>query len=224
MEKVDMYIAAAEFTRQKYLQRGIPQKKIVLKPHFFSKDPGQRNGHKSYVLYVGRLSQEKGVNVLIEAWKSLKNIPLKIIGHGDQWNALRELAKNNSAIEFLGHVSQVECEKYLKEAYFLIIPSLCYENFPRVLVEAYAHGLPVIASRLGSLAELIVDGKTGLLFEPGDAQDLARKVRFLMDDENKRLAMEREARLEYEQKYTPERNYKQLMAIYKKAIEVARTS
>ncbi len=222
INKVDMYITAADFTRQKYLQKGIPQEKIAIKPHFLSKDPGKRNGDKSYALYVGRLSQEKGVDVLIEAWKSLKNIPLKIVGHGDQWNQLRELAKNNSDIEFLGRLPEQECEKYLREARVLVIPSVCYESFPRILVEAYAHGLPIIASRLGSLAELIIDGKTGLLFEPGNAQDLAQKIRVLADDKNRRLAMEKEARLEYEQKYTPEKNYKQLMAIYKQAIEAAR--
>ena len=224
INKVDMYITAAEFTRQKYLQKGIPQEKIAVKPHFLSKDPGQRNGHKFYALYVGRLSQEKGVDVLIHAWARLKNIPLKIIGNGDQYNELKQLAKDNSDIEFLGRLQEQECEKYLREACILVIPSVCYESFPRVLVEAYAHGLPVIASRLGSLAELIVNGKTGLLFEPGNSQDLAEKVELLIEDENKRLVMGMEARLEYEGKYTPEKNYAQLMAIYKQAIELARNT
>lgn len=224
MNKVDMYITAADFTRQKYLQRGIPKEKISIKPHFLSKDPGQRSGHKNYVLYVGRLSQEKGVDVLIRAWEALKHIPLKIIGNGEQGSQLRELAKHNSDIEFLGRLPEEECERYLREACLLVIPSVCYESFPRILVEAYAHGLPVVASRLGSLAELIIDGKTGLLFEPGEAQDLAEKVRFLLEDEPKRLAMGTEVRLEYEGKYTPQENYKQLVTIYKQAIEVARNS
>jgi len=221
MNKVDMYIMAAEFTRQKYLQGGIPKEKITVKPHFLSKDPGRRNGHKDYAIYVGRLSQEKGVDVLIQSWKLLNNIPLKIIGDGYQRDQLTELAKNNSDIELLGHISQQECERYMREANLLIIPSLCYESFPRILVEAYAHGLPVIASRLGSLAELIIDGKTGLLFEPGDTEDLAEKVRYLIDNENEHLSMGNQARWEYEQKYTPKKNYDQLIAIYKQVIESA---
>lgn len=218
-KKVAMYITAAEFTRQKYIQGGIPEEKIVVKPHFLSEDPGQRGGHKNYVLYVGRLSQEKGVDVLIRAWGYLEKIPLKIVGNGDLESRLRGLAQGNPDIEFLGRLPQSDCERYLREASLLVIPSVCYESFPRVLVEAYAHGVPVVASRLGSLAELVIEGETGLLFEPGMAEDLAQKSHFLMSDDKRSSAMGQAARLEYEQKYAPEKNYHRLIEIYKRAVK-----
>jgi glycosyltransferase involved in cell wall biosynthesis len=101
----------------------------------------------------------------------------------------------------------------------LILPSIWYENFPRTLVEAFACGLPVIASRIGALAELVEDGITGLLFETGNAQDLAAKMKWAQNNPEQMRKMGRNARLKYEAEYTANQNYDQLIAIYRDAIE-----
>ena len=107
----------------------------------------------------------------------------------------------------------------MQSARALVLPSIWYENFPRTLVEAFGAGLPVIASRIGSLAELVEDGKTGLLFEPGDANDLCRTMRWAHEHPIEMAAMGRRARARYESHYTPDINYGQLRAIYRDAID-----
>lgn len=110
----------------------------------------------------------------------------------------------------------------METARYLVLPSICYENSPRTIVEAYASGLPVIASRLGSLADIVKDGVTGLLFRPGDAGDLAEKLAWAEAHPEEMMRMGRAARAEYEAKYTPERNYELLMDIYEDAISTLR--
>ena len=105
------------------------------------------------------------------------------------------------------------------EAAFLVFPSECYEGFPRVLAEAFAKGLPVLATALGSQASIVADGRTGLHFRPGDPEDLAAKVEWLLAHPEELGRMRKEARAEYEAKYTAERNYEQLMAIYRSVLE-----
>jgi glycosyltransferase involved in cell wall biosynthesis len=106
----------------------------------------------------------------------------------------------------------------LRDARFMIMPAVCYENFPMAIREAFACGKPVIASRLGAMAELVEDGKTGLLFEPGDPEDLAAKIRWMLKNEDACIAMGKNARKAFEEKYTAERNFQILMRIYNKLI------
>jgi glycosyltransferase involved in cell wall biosynthesis len=107
----------------------------------------------------------------------------------------------------------------MARAAFLVMPSECYETFGLVIVEAFCQGLPVIVSRLGSMAEIVEDGVTGLHFTPGDAADLAAKVRWAASHPEDMRRMGANARRVYEEKYTPEANYRQLIAIYQQAIE-----
>jgi glycosyltransferase involved in cell wall biosynthesis len=106
----------------------------------------------------------------------------------------------------------------MRHAQFLVVPSICYENSPRTIVEAFSSGLPVIASRLGALIDIVRDGITGLLFEPGDAADLAAKIRWADAHPEEMIRMGKAARAEYEARYTPERNHEMLMTIYEDAI------
>lgn len=217
LNDVDRFIVAAEFTRRKYVDRGIPVEKIVLKPHFMHPDPGRRHHDLGYVLYLGRLSQEKGVDVLLKAWRDLKTIPLKIAGSGLLESSLRDLVRkqNLSSVEFMGFQDQGEGQKLLAHARAIVVPSVCYENFPRVIVEAFAHGVPVLASRIGSLAELIEDGRTGVLVNPGDPADLERAVRWCFENPLKTLQMGDNARRVFEERYSARNNYEKLMEIYR---------
>ncbi len=220
-EQVDCYIALTDFARQKFIQGGLPAEKIVVKPNFLTASPEVRFGG-DYALFVGRLSPEKGPDVLTAAWDGL-NVPLKIAGDGPLGPAIRARAEASDQIVWLGQQPPGAVLSLLRQARFLIVPSTWYEGFPRTIAEAFACGTPVIASRLGALAEIVADGRTGLHFTPGDAADLAARVAWAWEHPEEMAAMGRNARAEYEAKYTAERNYALLMDIYQAAIERAKT-
>ena len=145
-------------------------------------------------------------------------MPLKIVGDGPLAPTVKLAAEQNSRIEWLGSRSLTEVLTLVGDATMLVMPSIWYETFGRTIIEAYACGTPVIASNLGAMAELVVDGETGLLFAPGNADDLAAKVRSLASDSARLSAMRRAARLEFEAKYTAESNYHQLIELYSRAM------
>jgi len=218
---VDSYIMATEFGRQKYIAAGIPAEKIFIKPHFFPVHPTKKVKRDEYALFVGRISEEKGSEILIKAWKKISDLPLKIIGDGVGWQNLKQYAieENINNVEFLGFVSSEECHSYLRGAKFLILPSICYENFPRIVAEAYASGVPILASHLGGMPEFVKDKETGLLFEAGDPDDLAVKVKELINNEDELSRMRKNIEHRYEQKYSPDVNYEILMDIYQATIK-----
>jgi glycosyltransferase involved in cell wall biosynthesis len=212
---VDLYIALTEFSRRKLVEGGLPASKIAVKPNFVYPDPGAGAGRGGYAIFVGRLSQEKGLETLLSAWRLLDGIlPLKIAGSGPMAVAVQEAASNDVAIQFLGPVSFETVNTLIGEATVLVLTSEWYENFPRVLVEAFAKGTPVIASKLGAMAEIVDDGRTGLHFKPGDAADLAAKVRLLLAEPRLLAQMRRAAREKFDESFTAESNYKRLMALY----------
>lgn len=223
-KKVDIFIVATEFYRRKFIEGGLPSNKIIIKPHFIHPDPGLTlENNRNYTLYIGRLDPEKGVLTLLQAWQQLKNIPLKIRGDGRLLKETQDFIKKNhlESVEIVGRLSNEELITLIKGAMFLVWPSEgYYETFGLVAIEAFACGVPVIASRLGAMSELVKDGKTGLLFEPGDEKDLAMKIKFLLNNPDKCKRMGEEARREFENKYTAERNYEMLMEIYRNAIEM----
>jgi glycosyltransferase involved in cell wall biosynthesis len=216
---VDVYIALTEFSRQKLIEGCLPPEKIVVKSNVIARDPGTGDGLGGYAVFVGRLSEEKGLQTLVEAWKVLPDrVPLKIVGDGPLSATVKDAAANDSRIEWLGRKSAQEVDALLGDALFLVVPSQCYENFPRVVVEAFAKGTPVIASDFGAMAELVDHGRTGLRFAPGDAVGLASAVQHLADQPWKLKCLREAARREYEQKYTEQSNYRTLMAIYEQAL------
>jgi glycosyltransferase involved in cell wall biosynthesis len=219
--QVDLYIALTEFARRKFIEGGLPEDKIVVKPNFVYPDPGVGNENGNYALYIGRISQEKGVKTLLSAFEKIHNIHLRIVGSGP---LLSEIRNYNLNVELLGQKSKEEVIRLVKSARFLVFPSELYETFGLVATEAFACGVPVIASRLGAMEEIIEDGRTGLHFTPGDAQDLAAKVEWAWSNPERMKEMGKEARREYELKYTAEKNYKMLMEIYRKAIEINKMS
>jgi glycosyltransferase involved in cell wall biosynthesis len=173
------------------------------------------------VLFLGRIGEEKGVKTLIDAWRSLPELPLKIVGSGPDEEKYKRLVQtlNLRNVEFLGFRPHEECMDLLDRARFLVMPSLCYETFGLSIVEAFSHGKPVIASNLGAMADIVQDGVTGLLFSPNDSEQLAEKARWLWNNVEEYETMGQNARKEYMAKYTPEKNYEMLMDIYEKAVE-----
>lgn len=216
---VDVYVALTEFARRKLIAGGLPADRIVVKPNFVFPDPGPGDGAGGYGLFVGRLSAEKGVATLLAAWERLGGkIPLKVVGDGPEAPRVRAAIQRLPSVEWLGQRPAADVSALMAGAALVVVPSEWYEAFPRVVVEAFASGTPVAASDLGSLAELVEDGRTGLLFRPGDPGDLAARVEWLWAHRDRAAAMRREARAEYEAKYTADRNYERLMAIYRRAI------
>jgi len=217
---VDIFIALTEFARQKFIEGGFPAEKIVVKPNFVYPDPGVGDGEGGYALFVGRLTPEKGVETLLAAWERLEMpVPLKVVGDGALASKVAKAAELGQAVEWLGRKPREEVIGLMKQAAFLVFPSECYEGFPMTIAESYATGVPVVASNLGAMASLIDHGRTGLHFRPGDPEDLAAKVEWLLTHPAELTRMRKEARAEYEAKYTAERNYQLLMEIYERAIE-----
>jgi glycosyltransferase involved in cell wall biosynthesis len=224
INKVDAYIALTEFSRNKFIEAGLPSDKIFVKPNFLTNPPEPNYSHQNYACFIGRISQEKGIDILIEAFKSIDNYKLKVVGDGklrDQLELKIKKEKINN-IEFLGMKNHSETITILKNAMFSIIPSIGYENFPLVLIESFASGKPVIASKLGPLAELIEDKITGLLFEPGNSNDLSEKIKWMFENEDLIIQMGKNARAEFEEKYTAEKNLKILLNIYSQVISNAK--
>jgi glycosyltransferase involved in cell wall biosynthesis len=221
-KKVDIYIALSEFAKLKFVQGRFPRDRIVVKPNFVHPDPRQKTSAGEYALFVGRLCEEKGVRILINAWRELAtNVPLCVVGDGRLREEMEAQIKKFglSQITMLGEVPPDRVVHWMHGARFLVSPSLWYEGFPVTVAEAYACGLPVIASELGSLAEIVVPGRTGLHFKPGDAAELARAVDWAWSHNDHVQRMGRQARIEFERKYTAERNYRNLMRIYDQLLD-----
>lgn len=217
---VDRYIALTNYDRDKFIQGGIPAEKIAVKPNIIHPDPGRGKGKGNYAVFVGRLSVEKGIDTLLAAWEQLADkIPLKIVGKGPLADKVAEAAHRIPQIEWLGYKPLEEVFDVVGQAQFFIYPSKWNETFSRVAVEAFAKGTPVIAAAgVAAMADLVNPGKTGLHFKIGDAEDLVSQVTWLLERPETLAKMRFNARTEFERRYTPQENYRQLLAIYTDAI------
>jgi glycosyltransferase involved in cell wall biosynthesis len=225
---VDAYIALTEFGKRKFIEGGLPGSKIAVKGNFVEPDPGVGSGQGGHAVFVGRLSPEKGVDTLLDAWSLLKsswvaNVPsLKILGDGPMAPLVREAAKVNPLVEWLGRRPMKDVLELVGEAAFLVCPSRWHETGgPKTVLEAFAKGTPVIASRLGIMQDVVEHGRTGLHFEAGNAADLAEQVRRMTDNAALRSEMRIAARREYETKYMAEQNYALLLHIYQRALAMS---
>jgi len=221
-QKVNKFIALTEFAKQKYVEIGIPEDKIAIKPNFVYPDPGIGKGDGGFALFVGRLSEEKGLHTLIAAWKRLGHkLKLKIVGDGPLRSLVENAQKESGSIEYMGSQPAEIVYKIMGEAHVLMFPSRWYEGMPRVILEAYAKGTPVIASNVGAMTSLVAHGYTGLHFKISDEQDLVRQVNISMSDEKKWEKMRRHARRKFEQAFEAESNYQALMRIYSDVLDHA---
>jgi glycosyltransferase involved in cell wall biosynthesis len=220
--KVDVFQALTEFGRRKFIEGGLPADRIIVKPNFVLSDPGCGSHDGDFALFVGRLSAEKGLTTLVKAWQDIVEMPLKIVGTGPMRGELERLTSHNRMIELLGWAEQGQVLELMKQARLLVMPAEWYEGFARVLIEAFACGLPVLASNIGAMAEVVRDGFTGLHFQAGNPADLAQKARWMWEHPGNMAIMSANARHEYELKYTAELNYQLLMDMYRAAIQRAR--
>lgn len=223
-ERVNAYICLTEFARQKFIQGGVPANKLFVKPNFVYpqlqslKVDSPSLGCEPYALYVGRLYQEKGINTLLTAWKNLDiTLKLKIVGEGPLTQQVIDESQPISGIELLGKQPFEKVCQLIANAQFLIVPSEWYETFGLVVIESFSAGTPVLASKIGALAELINPGQNGLQFRPGDAEDLAAKIKWALAHPEELAQMGQRAYADFKEKYTPEKNYHQLINIYKGA-------
>lgn len=216
---VDMFIALSNFSRSKFAKGGLPEGRIAVKPNFVS-GPDEINleTRPPDAVVVGRLSQEKGIGTLLSAWTRHTDLPvLHVLGDGPLMTSVSAVAQRDQRLKLYGHQSRDTVQEHLSRVRCAIVASECYENFPVAIIEAFASATPVIASRRGAMAELVIEGVTGLLFDPGDTDDLAQKIRWSASHPEEMRGMGRNARREYESRYTPDRNYQMLMDIYQRA-------
>ena len=212
---VAAYIALTEFARQKFIESGFDPEKLHVKPNFIGIDPGVGSGSGGYALFVGRLTEEKGVTTLLRAWKELGNeFQLEIVGDGPLAPEVEAARQGMANIRRHGWVAKDQVLALMRNAAMLIMPSQWYEGFPVTLAEAFATGLPALVSRIGGLASIVESGKTGLFFEAANSSEVASQVRFLVSHPETLQQMRLAARREYEIKYTAEANYAMLNGIY----------
>lgn len=216
--KVSRYIALTQFSRAKFITGGLPADRISVKANFTDLPVPGPARPRAGALFVGRLSPEKGTAVLAQAAARRQNGGIDVLGEGSE----RPSLEGAPGIRLHGWRSRETVHARMCQASYLVVPSTALESFPVTVVEAFARALPVIASRSGGLAEIIHDGETGLLFEAGNAADLAHKMSWADANPEAMAGFGRAAEGEYQRKYTPERNYEALISIYQKALDSAR--
>ncbi|OGV25864.1 MAG: hypothetical protein A3F18_02810 [Legionellales bacterium RIFCSPHIGHO2_12_FULL_37_14] len=227
--KIDAFISLTEFQRGMMIRAGLAAETIYVKPHFYPDPPApiEWDARENKAIFIGRLGSEKGVRLLLEAWQMWGSdaLDLDIIGSGAEEDTLRKtvLALGlHYKIKFLGQLSFQDTQNRLQQAKMLLLPSLSFEGFPMVIREAFALGVPVIASRLGAMTCLVNEKKNGFLFATGDVQALLHVLKQAWMDEGNLEKMGRAARNSFESQYTAEANYNRLMDIYSAASSVKR--
>jgi glycosyltransferase involved in cell wall biosynthesis len=216
---VDAYVALNEFSREKLVAAGLPEDRVFTKPNFLDPDPGPGDGRGGFALFVGRLSREKGVHTLLEAWRRLdrtlaKPIPLRIAGDGPLAPEVARAARSVRGVEWLGRRGREEVLALMGQASLLVLPSEWYECLPVTLVECFAKGTPALVSRLGAMRSLVREGESGFYFEPGSPRDLARGVERIFGAEDLLRRARAAARSHFLRHYGADANHRALMEIY----------
>jgi glycosyltransferase involved in cell wall biosynthesis len=211
--RVALFSSVSEFVRDKLRQAGIDADRIRVKPNFAWSSP-RREGRGSYFLILSRISPEKGIDVVVDHVPAGSD--LLVVGDGPERSRLMSSARR-SGVEFRPRASAGEVEDLLRGARALLVPSRCYEGQPRVILEAFAAGVPVLASRLGGLPEVVSDNHNGLLVDHADGRAWTAAMEQLMDDDTcDRLG--RGAFHSWESAYTPERAIQNLESLYREAL------
>ena len=218
---IDQYIVLNSFTRSIFIENGFDPERVVIKPNAAEPIPVEVVGTHDYAVFVGRLSPEKGALTLLHALRNLSGLKVKIIGSGPLEQQVQEYVASHELtdIELLGFLPFGECCQYMANALVMVFPSECYENCPLTVINSLWYGTPVIASRTGGVPDF-VPADAGWLFEPGNADELAAKLQWVIDNKNQVLALRPKAQQWAQQQFEPETNYTHLLDIYKKALEI----
>jgi len=213
---VDRYIVLTDFAKDLFIHSsfGIPANKFVVKPNFSNTPVQVKHAKRKSFLFLGRLSEEKGVRILLRAFES-NGLPLLIVGDGPLKEEVLDSCKVNPAISYLGPLPYEKAQEVLRQSFALVFPSVCYEGMPLTIIEAFANATPVIASNHGAMISMVEPGKNGLLFRAGDPDDLNEKLRYWSAlDEKMHDSYYRQAQASYQALYTPEKNKNRLLGIY----------
>lgn len=217
-DNVGVLIALTPFARAKLLHAGFRDDQIMVVPNPAA--IAEAAAHPSageYVAFAGRISPEKGIDTLLAAAAQLPDVPFKVAGDGPALAEMKAKAPQN--VEFVGQLGTEKLNEFYQRTRMLVVPSVWFEQFPMVVLEAMGRALPVIGSRIGALPEIIEDGRTGSTFEPGDARDLVRQVRRLWDDPQLCRQMGIAGRRKAVREFTEETYFQNLMAVYQTAIQ-----
>jgi len=219
---IDHFITLTKLSRDKFIRAGFDPNSFTTKHNFVHAPEIDLDREiENYALFVGRLSDGKGVATLLSAWQEMEGYSLLIAGDGPMRKTMENFIKKNNikGIQMLGRKTNDEVRQLMYKANFLIFPSEWYECFPVTIVESFAMGTPVIASKIGGMMEIIEEKKTGLFFMPGDPSDLAKKAQWVLAHPEEMRTMGRNARQSYDEHFTPEVNYQTYMDIIQKTIE-----
>lgn len=222
--KIDIFLAPSRFMKKKAIEAGIPAKKIIHLPYFVNINEKHNNSFlkekNPYLLYFGRLSQEKGVKLLIKSFLNLSDkFPkwkLKIAGNGPEKDELKRLAENNKNIEFLGRKQRSQLKKIISKSYLTILPSIWPDNFPFSILESLVLTKPVLAAKIGGIPELIKDRKTGLVFKPNNQKDLTEKIIWAINNKKEMKKISNNIQKGILDKYSKEKHYNKLIKIYER--------
>ncbi|TMQ68754.1 MAG: glycosyltransferase family 4 protein [Candidatus Eisenbacteria bacterium] len=222
--RVHRMIALSEHAKRLHVQAGFDERKITVKPQTLSTDPGMGEHGGDFALFAGRLSAEKGILVLLRAWREAQlEVPLVIAGDGPEAERVRGEIADLPAAKMLGRIDRASLLDLMHQTRLLIVPSLCFEGFPITLLEGLATGCPIVASDIGALGEIIRSGENGVLVPLGDGAALARAIQRLNDEPAERERLSRAARASFVERFTPERSCQALVNIYRDACAEART-
>ncbi len=222
LDNIAIYAALTEFQREKLIMQGFPRDKIVVIPNMIKTDiTSTQSPLGDYIGFAGRISPEKGISTLMNAARMCDDISFKLAGNYDKMPELVSQSPKN--FEFLGHLDSSNLNRFLSLSRIIVLTSICYEGFPMLLAEAMIHEKPVICSRIGGLPEIVEHGVNGLLFEPGNAEDLADKIRYLWDRPELCRKMGQAGREKVLREYSSEKYYERLMDCYQKAVEFQRS-
>lgn len=220
-KNVDLFICPSQYMKRQLVAGGFPQEKIRV--NHYGIDPQSiesRYDHDGYFLFVGRLSEEKGIETIVRVAKLIPDVSFKIVGRGPEMNRLHRLSEGLSNIEFLGFRMGEELANLYRGAMAVLLPSRVHENFPLAILESMAAGKPVIASHVGGVSEIVDDRVNGLLVNPVDLPGWVEAIMRLAYDEEIRLSMARAARSTIEHRFGLDDHYRRLVAMYQEALAI----
>lgn len=219
LKNIDSYIVLSKFSRDKFIEYGLNKQKMYLKRNFLDIETDGNTRDNNYALFIGRLVDYKGIETLMEAFKICPSYKLKIIGDGPMSREVGSFTSSYTNIEWLGKLNRDSLLGIIKNSSFLIFPSECYETMGMVILESFVFSKPVLASNLGAVKELVIEGVNGILFETGNPTDLASKISYLFSHEKERIEMGKNANKIYRERFNKEKNYQDLMNVYTETIK-----